>query len=94
MTFYEITKYLDNLPPEGDHLSKYLYDIKNLIDRKVIESGDVAWDLTPTEGNTENILSFFAFFGVCEFYLRRNSAQIMAVAVDTFSDSDVGRPAG
>jgi hypothetical protein len=32
MTFYEITKYLDNLPPEGDHLSKYLYDIKNLID--------------------------------------------------------------
>ena len=27
MTFYEITKYLDNLPPEGDHLSKYLYDI-------------------------------------------------------------------
>lgn len=32
MTFYEITKYLDNLPPEGDHLSKYLYDIKNLIE--------------------------------------------------------------
>ncbi len=30
MTFYEITKYLDNLPPEGDLLSKYLYDIKNL----------------------------------------------------------------
>jgi hypothetical protein len=31
--------------------------IKNLIDRKVIESGNIAWDLIPTEGNTENVLS-------------------------------------
>ena len=27
-------------------------------------------------------------------YLRRNSAQIIAVAVETFNDSDVGRSAG
>lgn len=34
-----------------------LMTIKNLIDRKVIESGNIAWDLIPTEGNTENVLS-------------------------------------
>lgn len=42
----------DNLGITSD-----LTTIKNLIDRKVIESGDIAWDLIPTEGNTENVLS-------------------------------------
>ena len=42
----------DNLGITSD-----LTAIKNLIDRKVIESGNIVWDLVPTESNTENVLS-------------------------------------
>lgn len=41
-----------------------------------------------------NLAGVLAQFYVIYDILRRNSLHIMAVAVDTFSDSDVLRPAG
>lgn len=42
--------------------------LKNLIDQKVIEFGGVAWDLVPTEGNTDHVLSSDTLYNLLSRY--------------------------
>lgn len=37
-------------------------ELKTLIDQKVIKSGGIVWDLVPTEGNTDHVLSSNAIY--------------------------------
>lgn len=50
------------LARENLGIPELLQEINNKIDSKVIEQGSVAWDLVPTEGNTNKVLSSDALY--------------------------------
>ena len=63
--YLDKNKYLSEFSTEYDKevarynlgVSEELQKLKNLIDTKVIERGNVAWDLVPIEGHTDRVLS-------------------------------------
>lgn len=51
--------------------------LKQLLDTKVIESDGIAWDLTPTEGNTEQVLSSDALYKEFSKYVTKQEFDLI-----------------
>lgn len=64
--------------------------LKDLIDAKVITSGNIPWDLSPTEGNTEHVLSSDAIYQTLnnEYYSKEDINHLFEQLFSAFINSD------
>lgn len=80
----EINEVLNNLG-----ITTKLDILKQLIDNKVIESGSLPWDLIPTSGHTQHILSSDAIYKVLSKYYSKNDIDNkIQMLWDTFITND------
>lgn len=83
----EINEVLNNLT-----ILQKLKTIVNLINAKVIEVGGVLWDLVPTEGHTDYVLSSDTLYNLMQNYYNKNDidnkiTQLWQLWIDNYNQS-------